>query len=451
VNPRSARSTRLTLPTWATRFKWRQSVSQSLWLVPLFGALAGALIAWAVAKVEIDLPGALSFTPSTASSVLSAILSAMIGLIGFVVTVTVLLVQTATGQYSARYMRIVYRSRLLKVVLAVLVGTFAYSFVLLRDVSETDVPELGLAIIGVFVLLGVFLFLLFFSHLLQHLRPVAVAASVSKVGIDAFDALAQPTATGTAPLEQPASAYPVESTRTGTIQAVSFDGLVRWAHDHSCMLVFRNGVGDFVHPRAPLMEVWGPSLPPDAGRDLEGLVALGKERTVEQDPAFAVRTIVDVANRALSAAVNDPTTAVQVLDYLEDMLLVIGRADFSERGIFLDSDSAPRLVLPSRDWESYLALAVTEIREYGASSVQVVRRLRALLLRLREHVLPEHRAAVDEELARLEASVRERFGQGVDLDRALTPDRQGIGGPVRPAVLAAPSTQRPVILRDLSR
>jgi uncharacterized membrane protein len=160
------------------------------------------------------------------------------------------------------------------------------------------------------------------------------------------------------------------------------------------------------------------------------MVALGKERTVEQDPAFALRVMVDIANRALSAAINDPTTAVQVLDYLEDLLLVIGRADFSGHGFFLDSDGTPRVVLPSRGWEDYLALGVTEIRQYGGGSAQVVRRLRALLLRLRELVLPEHRVAVDEELARLEATVRERFGQGVDLDRALTPDRQGIGGPV---------------------
>jgi hypothetical protein len=88
-------------------------------------------------------------------------------------------------------------------------------------------------------------------------------------------------------------------------------------------------------------------------------------------------------------------------------------------------------VLPARGWEDYLARGLTEIRQSGGSAVQVVRRLRALLLRLQEHVLPENRAAVEDELGRLEAAVSERFGQGVDFDRALTPDRQGIGGPVR--------------------
>lgn len=135
---------------------------------------------------------------------------------------------------------------------------------------------------------------------------------------------------------------------------------------------------------------------------------------------------------------------VQVLDYLEDMLLVIGRTDFSVRGVYCDSDGTPRVMLPSRGWEEYLALGVTEIRQYGGSSVQVVRRMRAMLIRLQQHARPEHRAAVDVELARLDATVAERFGEGVDLDRALEPDRQGIGGP-GPAVGRAggPSPRAP--------
>lgn len=358
------------MTTWATQFRRRQSVRQSLWLVPLLGGLAGIVLACGAAGAgrALDMPEALTFTPSTASSVLSAILGAMIGLIGFVVTVTVLLVQTATSQFSARYMRFIYRGRLLKAVLAVLVGTFAYSFVLLRQVGETESPDLGLFLVAGLVLLGILLFLLFFSRLLQRLRPVAVAASVSELGLQAFLELARPATTSTTSPEKPSSTQTLDSTRTGTIQAISLDGLVGWARDHACTLVFHHGVGDFVNPHTPLLEIWGPSPPPDALRDLEGMVALGKERTIEQDPAFAVRVMVDVANRALSAAINDPTTAVQVLDYIEDMLLVIGRSDFADRGIFCDADGTPRLVLPSRGWKEYLELAVTEIRQYGGSS-----------------------------------------------------------------------------------
>ena len=421
--------------TWARRFRRRQARRQSLWLVPLGGAVAGTLAAWGATSVEdtFDMPAALTFTPSTATAVLSAILGAMIGLVGFVVTVTVLLVQTSTGQFSARYMRLLYRDQLLKAVLAVLLGTFAYSFVLLRRVGETEAPDLGL--VSGLVLLGVVLFLVFLSRILQRLRPVAVASIVANLGTRAFLALVQPTAASAASSEsRHGSVHMVVSTRAGTIQAVFLEGLLEWAQRHSCTLVFRHGVGDFVHIGSPLFEIRGPSPPPGADGALEGMVALGKERTVEQDPAFAVRLLVDIANRALSAAVNDPTTATQVLDYVEDMLLVIGRKDFAGRGVFCDLGGVPRVVLPSRGWDDYLALGVTEIREYGGGSVQVARRLRALLLRLRDDVLPEHRAAVDEELTRLEATVRKRFDGSADLDRALGADTQGLGGPARAAM-----------------
>jgi uncharacterized membrane protein len=417
--------------TWETRFRRRENTLQSLWLVPLLGALAGFLLALVAVRLgtDVQLPAYLTTSPSTASSVLSAILGAMIGLVGFVVTVTVLLVQTSTSQFSARYMRLLYRDQLLKLVLAVLVGTFAYSFVLLRRVGSSEAPDLGLLLVGGFVLAGIVLFLLFLSRNLQRLRPAAVAAAVSELGREAFLELTQSTAAS--PADEPPSApfETITSTRSGTIQAIHIGGLVDWARHHACTVVFRHGVGDFVHPGLPLCEVWGSAPPSDTRRDLEGMVALGKERTIEQDPAFAIRVLVDIANRALSPAVNDPTTAVQILDYIENLLLLIGRNEFSGRGVFRDPAGTPRLVLPSRDWEDYLALALTEIRQYGGGSIQVVRRLRALLLRLQEGVLPAHRSAVADELTRLDTTVHANFGGHVDLDRSQVPDAQGLGGP----------------------
>jgi uncharacterized membrane protein len=86
------------------------------------------------------------------------------------------------------------------------------------------------------------------------------------------------------------------------------------------------------------------------------------------------------------------------------------------------------LVVPVHSWEDYLTLGVTEIREYGATAIQVMRRLRAMLEELRDEVLPEYRAAVDDELARLDVTVTRTFADSVDLDRANTADPQGIGG-----------------------
>jgi len=159
---------------------------------------------------------------------------------------------------------------------------------------------------------------------------------------------------------------------------------------------------------------------------------LGDERTVEQDPAFAIRIMVDIADKALSPAVNDPTTAVQALDHLSDVLRLIGTADFSRSRWRGEDAVRTGLVIPARSWEDYLALGVTEIREYGSTAIQVMRRMRAMLEELRDEVRPEHRLAVEEELARLQATVARTFADSVDLDRANTADPQGIGGRTAP-------------------
>ena len=113
------------------------------------------------------------------------------------------------------------------------------------------------------------------------------------------------------------------------------------------------------------------------------MVALGVERTIDQDPAFALRVLVDVAIRALSPAVNDPTTATQVIDHLEDTVALLGATPgLDGRWEFHDEDDRLRVVMPAQRWEDFLALGVTEIREYGATSIQVMRRLRAMLLAL---------------------------------------------------------------------
>jgi uncharacterized membrane protein len=149
-----------------------------------------------------------------------------------------------------------------------------------------------------------------------------------------------------------------------------------------------------------------------------------------------MRIVVDIAIKALSPAINDPTTAVQALNHLGDLLHAIGSIDLTGRAEVRDDAGRVRLLLVTRRWEDYLALGITEIRQYGADSVQVTRRLRALLDDLADSVRPECRPAVLEELRRLDATVATSFGDSVDLDRALDADRQGIGG--RAAVAASP-------------
>jgi uncharacterized membrane protein len=185
-----------------------------------------------------------------------------------------------------------------------------------------------------------------------------------------------------------------------------------------------------VHTGEVLVLVYGGEFGHGAADELQGMIALGDERTFDQDPAFALRMMVDIANKALSPAVNDPTTAVQVLDHIGEVLSFIGRTDLDMRARTASAGSpAAAVVMVTRRWEDFVTLGLTEIREFGATSVQIMRRLRALLEELRETVRPEQRAAVEEELRRLDATVADGWRDSVDLDRAGVADRQGIGGP----------------------
>ena len=384
---------------------------------------------------------------------LTTVVGATVGLTGFVVTVSVLVVQMATGTFSARYMRLWYRDSVLKATLAVLMGTLAFSYSLLRRIDE-GVPDLGVTIAGFLLGAGLILFLIFLDRFLHRLRPVKVAAlaahRVARRCAPPSSSRAPAVAPGPTPSSRSSSPASRRSScaarRSGALQAIDDEGLLAWATRHDAVIVMRHGVGDFVSSGAVLLEVHGSRAVPDgspSGVSPAGSRS-GVERTIDQDPAFALRILVDVAIRALSPAVNDPTTAVQVIDHLEDTLGLIGRTPgLDGRWEYRDDAGTLRLVMPAHRFEDFLSLGVTEIREYGASSIQVVRRLRAALLELEASVLPEYAPAVTAELERLRVTAAAAFGDTPDAELALRADRQGIGGPPRldePPVVA---TDRP--------
>jgi uncharacterized membrane protein len=433
--------------TWATRFRIREYLRESLWVVPALGAIIGLLGAAVLIAIDshVKVPSDWAYSSSTASTVLSAIVGAVAALTGFVVTVTVLVVQMASGTFSPRSMRLWYRDPVLKGVLALLIGTLAYAFALLRRIESDFVPDLGVTLAGALLIVGLVVFVVFLNRFVHLLRPVAVAAMVAKgVRESLDDDIASTRDLGnvfTGPLEGMAErpSLTVRSTRPGAVQAVNLRGVSTWAGQHDCLVVMRHSVGEFIETGDLLFEVYGdPGQADTAERALRGLVALGLERTIEQDPAFALRVMVDVASKALSPAINDPTTAVQVLDYLGDSLRVIGQADLSAPS--WRAGAAKRgVVVPIRHWEDFLALGVTEIREFGSTSVQVMRRMRAVLEKLLQEVRPENRAAVKDELAQLDATVAAAFSGSIDRSRAGIADPQGMGGPDRlvPAESAA--------------
>ena len=420
--------------SWGVLFRIRQYLKGSLWFFPLIGAILGPLAAVIVhqADAHVTVPAAWQYTPSTASTLLTTIVGATVGLTGFVVTVSVLAIQMATGTFSARYMRIWYRDPMLKAVLAVLTGTLTFSFSLLRRLNSSHVPNIGVTVAGAFVVLSLVLFLFFLDRFIHRLRPVAVAGLVGRAGRKVFISLPEGMEAETMPagVGEHDPVLVVRSGKAGSIQAIDVRGLVARASQHDRWLALPSAAGDFVSRGEPLIEVSGGGpVPQAADRRLQGMIALGLERTLEQDAAFCIRVMVDVAIRALSAVINDPTTAVQVLDHLEDLLRLIGSTPLRGQLAFRDGAGTARLAMPGRKWEDYLTLAVTEIREYGSGAIQVARRLRAMLEDLRESVRPEHRPAVEAELKRLGATVTAGSGGSVDHDRAEARDRQGIGGP----------------------
>ena len=300
--------------SWAARFARRQRVRGSLWIVPLAAALAGPLIAEGVLRFDdsVDMPSAWSYSESTASVILGAIVSALVALTGFVVAFGVLVVQMATQTLSPRFMRLWYRDGLQKAVLGTFVGTLTFSLALLRGVSDTSVPDAGVTLAGVAVTVCVVLFLVYldrFVHTpaagrrgLEGGRGGRARLPRGAAGDDAARRRRHSTARRCSPSAAPRRGRSRRSTGTGCWRR-------RSAHD--CVLVLPHAVGDIVPHDSVLLEVHGTTAPP--ADVLRGMLALGEERTIEQDPAFALRILVDIAIRALSPAVNDPNTACQVM------------------------------------------------------------------------------------------------------------------------------------------
>jgi uncharacterized membrane protein len=209
------------------------------------------------------------------------------------------------------------------------------------------------------------------------------------------------------------------------IQAIDVPGLLALAAREKASFAMEWAVGDTVVEGVPLLRVLGGGRPvPEA--KLRRLVRLGEERTFEQDPKYAIRLLVDIAIKALSPAINDPTTAVQALDQIEDLLLRLGGRSLSA-GRAHDASGALRLTFPVPSWEDFLVLAFDEIRYCGANSIQVMRRMRALLQDVAEHVPPERRPALERYLVRVDTGIRRAFEDGDDRKDALEEDRQGLG------------------------
>ena len=278
---------------WARGFRLRQQIKGSLWFVPLIGGLIGVALAEVTGWLEplVSVPAGWSYSASTAQGILIAIVGAMVSLLGFVVAIGTLVVQLATGTLSPRFMRLWFRDRLQKFVLATFVGSIALAFSLLRQVNAGRVPSIGVTVAGVAVGVSLVMLLLYFNRFAHFLRPVGVGELVAQRGLREAQRVtemarrhhAEP-ATGPVVTDEPAAT--VAARRSGIIQAINTGALITVAQQYDCVLLLNASVGDFVPVGSAVIDIHATGRVPDP-RLLAGLVALGNERSIEDDPGFA--------------------------------------------------------------------------------------------------------------------------------------------------------------------
>jgi uncharacterized membrane protein len=211
-----------------------------------------------------------------------------------------------------------------------------------------------------------------------------------------------------------------------SVARLNTGALARQAERSAGVIVMTAAVGDTLVYGSEVLRVHG-AKEKLAEQDLMRAIHLKTERTFEQDPRYPIRILVDIAIKALSPAINDPTTAVQAIDQIEDLLRRLGGHEL-ETGVVRDSSGVLRLIIPMPTWEDYLMLAFDEIRQFGAGSLQVMRRLRAALTSIADSTRNAERVeAVQRYLKHLDLVIERSPLDAEDKAMALQEDRQGLG------------------------
>lgn len=404
---------------------------------PLLYAAGAVVLGMSVPRLEAHFVPGLNAPvgASAAIALLSAIAAGMLPLTGLVFSLAFVMVQFSATAYSPRLVAWLAGSAMMSHSLGIFTATFIYALAALAWVDRGGsgkVPLLTVWVAIVLLLVSVVFFVMLVERLgmLQISRVLAYTGDQGRAVIERdYAPLGEVGAEAdrrSRDDELPAvSQVLVHRGGPAVIQAVDLKHLVALAARERAIVAMASAVGDTVADGMPLLRVHGGARPVLEFR-LRRLVKLGAERTFEQDPKYAIRLLVDIAIKALSPAINDPTTAVQALDQVEDLLLRLARRSLSA-GRGRDREGTLRLVFPVPSWEDFLVLAFDEIRFYGASSIQVMRRMRALLQDLREHVPPGRRAALERYLERVDKGIRRTFEDSEDRKDALEEDRQGLG------------------------
>lgn len=375
---------------WWTRL-WRP-----FWAVPLALIVGSWLVALALPAVDGRIshifPYVFSGGPDGARTVLSTIASAMISVTGLVFSITMVVLQLASSQFSPRVLTAFLHNRVSQVTLGIFIATFLFSLTVLRSIQgsqSAQVPQASVTLAFLLVIASVIMFVAFIQHIT---RSIQVTEVISGVGDSTARVLSryypqEPPAITDALGPQDAVDVPLDE-RHGTITDIKYAGLVDLAREVDGFIELAVRHGDFRTQGQLLARAAGQGGPVDADR-LRACVALATGHDLQVDPGYGFRQIVDIASRSLSPGINDPTTAVECLDELHRLLrIVVQRHDPSP--ILLDDEDRPRVRWRPQPIGDLISLAFVEPIHYGADAPAVRRRILECLDDLDSCTLPEH-------------------------------------------------------------
>lgn len=365
----------------------------ALWVLPTLAVLVSLVLGAVLSAIDVPADAWYVFqgTPDDARTLLIAIASTLATVIALVLGLTVVALQLASTQFSPRLLRNFLRDRINQVVLSIFIATFSYSTAGLYTVGVEagrrieDYPRL--AVSGALVLLFVSLVMLVFfvNHLAHSIQIDEVMAKVERITLRVIEHdLPSVGVTGEPVEPPPAWAVQVPAYRSGWVQTMHPELLLPIARDQDVVVAGSTMVGEYVVQDTPLLWIWrsAPDLEPPDPEPIRAAmryaVRVGFERTAEQDVAFGVRQLADIAVKALSPAINDPYTSIQSLEHIGVVLAALARRPIGSQRL-ADASGTVRVVMPGRDLAYFLDLAVGQIRRYGCAEPRVLRALLRVL------------------------------------------------------------------------
>ena len=419
------------------------SARQGLWFMPSVWVVGSVALAFAMIELDRRAPQVAAGLPLVfggaadgARGILTAIAGSMITVAGVTFSITIVALQLASTQQAPRVLRTFMRDRASQVLLGSFIGAFTYSILVLgsirADADDIDpfVPSIAVGVAILYALAALGMLVYFLHHIATRIQVTTIVASVAEDALaeirdqwpeEPEDGLAgRPNGADQPPAEVPARA-------SGKLQLVDVDGLVRLAAEHDSVVEITVSPGGWVQEHITLFKVWPASAATNELVDaLFDRISLGRQRSIEQDVAFGIRQLVDVAVKAISPGMNDPTSATDCIDRLTQLLVAAGRAHIPHR-YRRDRDGHPRLRLEYPDWGELVALAYTQLRQYGAGMPDIAEAIADSLATVRVAVPAERREALEHQ-ARLLREGAADITPAADRDRVLTATDRVLAG-----------------------